>query len=276
MAGLYELVKRIVAPYYSTYVILFIIIIFLIAANYAYNEYKSKDSSVLDKIHQPSENVDEQPPQETPKPMAFSVPQIVGICLLIVLAIILGVWAYRSMSTIGGISIGSIGGIGSIGKPGLGGSSASSSGPAIFFAIVVVGAGILYGLRTLFYEKPTPELWEKKYRNSALGPKIESGKTITVYFFTADWCPHCRNAKPAIDEFEREYNNKVISNKTIIISRVDCTDSEVAEVAKQISDFGVTSFPTVKIKDSDSNTFEFDAKITKENLVNFVESVANN
>lgn len=276
MAGLYELVKRFAAPYYSTSVVFIIIIIFLIAANYAYNEYKLKDSSVLDKIHQPSENVDEQPPpkdEDKPK-LALSVPQIVGICLLIVLAIILGVWSYRIMSPIGGIGGSSV--FGGIGKPTFGGSSASSSGPLIFLAIVVVGAGILYGLRTLFYEKPTPELWEKKYRNSALGPKIESGKTITVYFFTADWCPHCRNAKPAIDDFEREYNNKVISNKTIIISRVDCTDSEVAEVAKQISDFGVTSFPTVKIKDSDSNTFEFDAKITKENLVGFVESVANN
>ena len=98
--------------------------------------------------------------------------------------------------------------------------------------------------------------------------------TFTMYY--ADWCPHCRNAKPTIDNFEREYNNKEIANKTIKIVRVDCTDSELTAVSKQISDFNVTSFPTVKIKDSDSNTFEFDAKITKENLVGFVESVANN
>ena len=80
-----------------------------------------------------------------------------------------------------------------------------------------------------------------------------------------------------IDEFERDYNDKEIATGKIIkVSRVDCTDSEVAAVAKQINDLGVTSFPTVKIKDSGGNTFEFDAKITKENLVGFVESVANN
>jgi thiol-disulfide isomerase/thioredoxin len=256
MAGLYELVKRFAAPYYSTYVIFLVVVIFAIAGYYIYNEYKPKDSSVLDKIHQPSENVDEQPPKETPKPIAMSVPQIIGICLLILLAIILGFWGYRSVSA-----------------PGASGAT-SFIGPV--FIIVAFGA-IFYGLRELFYEKPTPEPWAKKYRNAALGPKIETGKTITVYFFTADWCPHCRNAKPVIDEFERDYNDKEIATGKIIkVSRVDCTDSEVAAVAKQINDLGVTSFPTVKIKDSGGNTFEFDAKITKENLVGFVESVANN
>lgn len=240
MAGLYELVKRIIAPYYSTYVIVLLIVIFAIAGYYIYNEYKPKDSSVLDKIHQPSEQNDEETSKDEEKTkLALSVPKIVGICLLIVLVFI-----------------------------GIGGSW--------YGLAIAAGAGILYGLRELFYEKPTPEPWAKKYRNSALGPKIESGKTIIVYFFTADWCPHCRNAKSSIDDFERDYNNKQISGKTILISRVDCTDSEVDAVAKQISDFGVTSFPTVKIKDSSGNTFEFDAKITKENLVGFVESVANN
>lgn len=249
MAGLYELIKRNIAPY-LIYVVVLLIVIFAIAAYYLYDEYKPKDSSVLDKIHQPSENVDEQT-TKTPKEtelLALSAPQIVGIILLIMLAIILDIWIYKVNGR---------------------------SGP-IIFTILAAGAGILYGFRTAFYEKQTPELWGKKYRNYALGPTIESGTTITVYFFTADWCPHCRNAKPSIDDFEREYNNKLIVGKKIQIVRVDCTDSEVAEVAKQINDLGVTSYPTVKIKDSNGNTFEFDAKITKENLVGFAESVAKN
>jgi len=99
---------------------------------------------------------------------------------------------------------------------------------------------------------------------------------ITVYFFTADWCPHCRNAKPVIDEFQTEYDNKIINKKTISIKRVDCTDSEITEVAEQIAYFNVTSFPTVKMQDSNGKNYEFDAKITMTNLENFVKTVATN
>ena len=104
-----------------------------------------------------------------------------------------------------------------------------------------------------------------------LTPK--DGETV-VALFAADWCPHCRNAKPAIDEFQTEYDNKIINKKTISIKRVDCTDSEIAEVAEQIAHFNVTSFPTVKIQDSNGKIFEFDAKITNANLENFVKTVA--
>jgi thiol-disulfide isomerase/thioredoxin len=268
MAGFYELVKRNIAPYYSVYVIFLLVVIFTVAGYYAYNEYKPKDSSVLDKIHQPSENVDEETPKEEEKPkLALSVPQIVGICLLIILGFIL-VYAFFPNSSSSVSSSPSSGGI-------LKNASTRDSVIKLFVGLGLFGIG-MYVFRTLFYNKPTPEPWAKKYRENEFGPKIKPGKTLNVYFFTADWCPHCRNAKPEIDKFETEYNNKDINGKQIMVYRVDCTDSEETTVAKQINDFGVTSYPTVKIKDSDGNTFEFDAKITNENLVGFVESVANN
>ena len=118
----------------------------------------------------------------------------------------------------------------------------------------------------------------KNTKNNAIYQPTDETKTntaITVYFFTADWCPHCRNAKPAIDEFQTEYNNKIINKKIIYIKRIDCTDSEVKEVAEQIAHFNVPSFPTVTIQDSTGKKFEFDAKITRANLENFVKTVAN-
>ena len=63
--------------------------------------------------------------------------------------------------------------------------------------------------------------------------------------------------------------------KIIYIKRIDCTDSEVKEVAEQIAHFNVTSFPTVTIQDSTGKKFEFDAKITRANLENFVKTVVN-
>lgn len=120
-----------------------------------------------------------------------------------------------------------------------------------------------------------PWFGEKKYTDDK-NMIVDAGKDVRIYFFTADWCPHCLKAKPIIDEFERDYNNKTINGHKVIVVRVDCTDSEIPEIAKQINEFNVTSFPTVKIKDSKGNVFEFDAKITHENLENFVKSVANN
>ncbi len=116
---------------------------------------------------------------------------------------------------------------------------------------------------------------KEKYKNENQ-QIVKPGEIITVYFFTADWCPHCRNAKPAIDQFQKEYHDTKINNKKISITRVDCTDSEIKDVAKQIDHFNVTSFPTVKIQDSNGKIFEFDAKITNDNLENFVKTVANN
>lgn len=121
------------------------------------------------------------------------------------------------------------------------------------------------------------KLWEgePKYTDDKLNP-VRPGGDITVHFFTADWCPHCRKAKPTIDDFENKYKGESINGHTILINRVDCTDSEIKEVAEQINHFGVTSFPTVKIQDHKKNIFDFDSKITAENLDDFVKTVANN
>jgi thiol-disulfide isomerase/thioredoxin len=138
----------------------------------------------------------------------------------------------------------------------------------VFLLIVFIVAG---------YYIYTNYVGMKDSRNKAIYQPTDEktgANIITVYFFTADWCPHCRNAKPAIDEFQTEYDNKIINKKTISIKRVDCTDSEIAEVAEQIAHFNVTSFPTVKIQDSNGKIFEFDAKITNANLENFVKTVA--
>jgi len=121
------------------------------------------------------------------------------------------------------------------------------------------------------------KIWkgDQKYRDDNQ-KVVRPGEKITVYFFTADWCPHCRKAKPTIDDFEHKYNGQSLNGRTIAVERVDCTDSEITEVAEKINHFDVTSFPTVKIQDSKKNVFDFDAKITNENLDNFVNTVANN
>jgi len=31
---------------------------------------------------------------------------------------------------------------------------------------------------------------------------------VDIYFFFADWCPHCVNAKPEWEKFKKEYNQQ--------------------------------------------------------------------
>ena len=96
-------------------------------------------------------------------------------------------------------------------------------------------------------------------------------KDATVYFFFADWCPHCKKAKPVWSQFTNKYNGKVVNEYKIICIPVDCTDAEKPETAQMISQFNVISYPTVKMV-KDGNTYEFDAKITDANLEEFVKN----
>ena len=34
---------------------------------------------------------------------------------------------------------------------------------------------------------------------------FSSGEQCTIYAFVADWCPHCKNAKPAIENLKNNF-----------------------------------------------------------------------
>ena len=46
----------------------------------------------------------------------------------------------------------------------------------------------------------------------------------TVYFFTVDWFPHCKNAKGAWSAFYDSTNGKPINGHKIMCETVNCTD----------------------------------------------------
>ena len=93
---------------------------------------------------------------------------------------------------------------------------------------------------------------------------------VTVYFFFADWCPHCKKAKPAWSSFTNKYDGKVVDGSKIVCVPVDCTDAEKPETAQMISQFNITTYPTIKMV-KDNVTYEFDAKITESNLDEFIK-----
>jgi thiol-disulfide isomerase/thioredoxin len=100
--------------------------------------------------------------------------------------------------------------------------------------------------------------------------------TATMHFFTADWCPHCKAVKSILTDFKNDYDGKIIKNTKIIVIEHDCSDNKSEEVKAKMKEFGVDSFPTVKLQTSGNkgnNMYDFDAKITRENLENFLSTV---
>lgn len=276
MPGLYEIVSRKIVPYNNLFAVIFLLVVFSVAGYYIYTNYNDKKYSINDKIFGSGDNNESNSESNKlfgsekgfkgAKKMTNSDNTVLTVVSLFSgFAIIYGIYYFFN-----GSSVSTAGPSGATASSGILKSVRGSSNNSM--ALYLLATGVLLFSYVMYHYFYIP-----KYTNPAKKSKpVKSGSTITVHFFTADWCPHCRKAKPDIDNFEKEYSNKKINGRTIIINRVDCTDSEIEEVSKQINEFNVTSFPTVKIKDSNDNVFDFDAKLTYENLKEFVNSVANN
>ena len=98
---------------------------------------------------------------------------------------------------------------------------------------------------------------------------------IDIYYFYADWCPHCKNSRPEWDKFKQEYGNgKNVGSALVYCKEMDCSQSENADIYK--TEYDVESYPTIKVyMDKDfSNPIEYDAKITNERLVMMMNEIA--
>jgi len=97
-----------------------------------------------------------------------------------------------------------------------------------------------------------------------------TNKEATVYFFFADWCPHCKKAKPTWDSYVSKYDGKVINGSKLTCVSVNCTDTDKPETVQMVSQFNINSYPTIKLTAKNGTTYEFDAKISEKNLEEFV------
>jgi thiol-disulfide isomerase/thioredoxin len=99
-----------------------------------------------------------------------------------------------------------------------------------------------------------------------------NNKPAEIYFFYANWCPHCKVAYPEWKQFLEEYDGKNIGEYKIKCIPVDCTDDDSSTVSNIVKDFKVDSYPTIKMK-KDTDTIDFQAKVTKYNLEQFINTV---
>ena len=108
--------------------------------------------------------------------------------------------------------------------------------------------------------------------NNELMPKdVNNSNEAELLLFYADWCPHCKTAKPIWNELKEEYQNKTINGYSVVFTEVNCT-TENAEVEQMMNKYKVEGFPTIKLL-KDGQVIEYDAKPSKETLTQFLTTV---
>ena len=94
---------------------------------------------------------------------------------------------------------------------------------------------------------------------------------VDVYFFYADWCPHCTRAKPEWNTFKDDFHDTELNGYAIQAIEVDCTET-TPDNSPFIQKFGVDSFPTVKMMKS-NQIIDFDSKVSSSSLEQFMHSM---
>jgi thiol-disulfide isomerase/thioredoxin len=95
-------------------------------------------------------------------------------------------------------------------------------------------------------------------------------KDVELYFFSTDWCPHCKTAKPEWESVKSEMDGTKVNGKTLRFKDVNCT-TESPDTDKLMKTFSVDGYPTIKLV-KEGVVSDYDAKVTKETLTQFINS----
>jgi thiol-disulfide isomerase/thioredoxin len=112
------------------------------------------------------------------------------------------------------------------------------------------------------------DLKEKPFKDVA--NSNTKGEELQILFFHVDWCPHCKTAMPEWESFKNSFDGKQVNGYNIVCLGVNCTE-ENSKITKTINKYDIDSFPTVKMNRG-GNIIEYDARITLNNLEEFVKS----
>ena len=150
-------------------------------------------------------------------------------------------------------------------------TSITTMSPKVMMAIVV---GLIFAIVALFYYRyyvaPTLSTTYKANREDVSNDSSK-GKTAELLFFYTDWCPHCKTAKPVWEDIKAEYQTKRINGYKVIFTDVNCTNDSV-DVEQMMDKYKVEGYPTIKLL-KDGQVIEYDAKPSKDTLVQFLNTV---
>tara|TARA_Y200000002_G_scaffold179573_1_gene148103 strand:- start:4899 stop:5369 length:471 start_codon:yes stop_codon:yes gene_type:complete len=95
---------------------------------------------------------------------------------------------------------------------------------------------------------------------------------LVIYFFHADWCPHCKKAQPEWNSFLQNNDGKVMQGYKIHCVDVDCTNEDDSKATTLINKFNIEGYPTIKMI-KDGNVIDFESRITNSTLNSFLETM---
>lgn len=142
--------------------------------------------------------------------------------------------------------------------------------------LIVAGVIVFIIIAVSFYNyyiapSSNPRYNANNEEDAEIGQNPATGKTAELMFFFADWCPHCKSAKPIWNNLKTEYETKLVHGYRIIFTEVDCSE-ETPEVEKLMNQYSIEGYPTIKLL-KDGQVIEYDAKPSKENLEKFLSTV---
>jgi thiol-disulfide isomerase/thioredoxin len=140
----------------------------------------------------------------------------------------------------------------------------------IVILILIFIAASIYGYNNFYL----PWLSSKKYSDVTNVDPTSTGDVgdVTIYLFSADWCPHCKTALPEWENFAHNYNGKEINGYEISCVNINCTNDKDVKVIEYIKKYDIQGYPTIKMVKG-TKIIDFDAKVTNTALESFVKNM---
>lgn len=138
----------------------------------------------------------------------------------------------------------------------------------LYAFLIILFIGLSYYVYTTYLNKRSST--SDKY-NDVANSSQNSGET-NIMMFHVDWCPFCVKSLPEWKQFCNEYDGKKVNGSTIRCNPegTNCTDDTDPKILAMLDEYEITSYPTV-IMFKGNKRYDFDAKITKQNLEQFVK-----
>ena len=140
-----------------------------------------------------------------------------------------------------------------------------------FFMIIILVAAFI-GLALYVYNTyVAPRLQPTFVPNKEFVPEGDTAvASATVYFFSADWCPYSKKAKPVWNEVRTKYEGKKINGIIVGFKEVD-GDKNEADVTAFEDKYKVKidGYPTIYLVKGDQ-VVTYNAKVTVANLSEFL------
>ena len=138
---------------------------------------------------------------------------------------------------------------------------------AILFLLILTF--VIYYIYTKYYSSKLLELYKPNNEKMPLWTKDESN-VVEIMFFFANWCPHCKTAKPEWEKTKTEYTSTGIDGYKIVFVEVDCTNPDL-KTTSIMDKYNVEGYPTI-ILIKNNEVITYDAKVTHDHLVEFLKS----